>query len=152
MVPVLGDDASAMSRRIGSFISLGEGNNSREKEGAKTRVLVGFEERYRIYRDSVARAIRNARPHLEVAVCGRGVLQAEMARFDPHLLICDPPMPMELVEGRLAWVELSPDPEGTWMMCVGGRCWESLNPSLKELLSVVDETEELATTKTNYES
>ena len=146
VVRVLGDDASAMSRRIGSFISLGEGNNSREKEGAKTRVLAGFEDRYRIYRDSVARAIRNARPHVEVAVCERGVLQAEVAWFDPHLLICNPPMPMELVEGRLAWVELSPDPEGTWMMCVGGRCWESLNPSLEELLSVVDEAEELVVT------
>ncbi len=121
------------------------------KKVAEARVLVGFEDRYRTYRDSIARAIRNARPHIEVAVCERGVLEAEMARFDPHLVICDPPIPMELVEGRLAWVELSPDPEGTWMICVGGRCWESLNPSLSELLSVVDETEDLATTKTNHE-
>ncbi len=152
MVPVLGDDATAMSHRIGSFISLDVRDNSREEEEVKTRVLVGFEDRYRIYRDSIARAIRNARPHIEVTVCERGVLEAEMARFDPHLVICDLPIPMELVEGRLAWVELSPHPEGTWMICVGGRCWESLNPSLRELLSVVDKTKELATTKKNYKS
>ncbi len=152
VVPVLEDDASAMSRRIGSFISLGIGGNSREAEEAKTRVLVSFEDRYRIYRDSIARAIRNARPNVEVMVCERRVLEAEVARFDPHLIICNPPIPMEVVAGRLAWVELSPYPEGTWMICIGGWCWESLNPSLSELLSVVDETEELATTKTKYES
>ena len=120
-------------------------NPTTKEEMTETRVLVAFEDRYRIYGDSIARALRNARPHIEVAVCERGVLEAEMARFDPHLVICSPPIPLEVVDGRLGWVELSPHPEGTWMIYVGGRCWESLNPSLKELLSVVDETEELTT-------
>ncbi len=149
MVPVLGEDITAMLRRPGAVLTLSVGDNLREEEGVKTRVLVGFEERYRIYRDSIARTLRNARAHIDVAVCERGVLEAEVASFDPHLVICNPPILMKLVENRLAWVELSPHPEGTWVICVGGRCWESLNPSLSELLSVIDETEELATTDTS---
>lgn len=113
---------------------------------AETRVLVAFEARYRIYGDSIARAIRNARPHIEITVCERMELEAAVAHFDPHLIICNPSIPMDVVSGRLAWVELSPHPDGTWMICVGGRRWESLNPTLKELLSVIDETQELATT------
>jgi hypothetical protein len=108
--------------------------------------LVALEARYRIYGDSIARAIRNARPHIEIAVCERMELEAEVARFDPHLIISNPPIPTEVVSGRLAWVELSPHPDATWMICVGGRRWESLNPTLKELLSVIDETQELAAT------
>ncbi len=110
----------------------------------ETRVLISFAAVHRIYRDAVARAIRNARPRVEVAVGEQGALEAEVAHFDPHLVICSPPIPKELVEDRLAWLELSPHPEGTWTIFVGGRCWESLNPSLSDLLSVVDETEELA--------
>ena len=124
-----------------------QGDNLRKEEVSKMRVLVASEEKYRIYRDSIARAIQNARPRIEVAVCDEEMLEAEVARFDPHLLICNSPIPMELVEGKLGWVELSTHAEGTWMICVDGRCWESLNPSLKELLSVVDEAEKLAATK-----
>ena len=144
IVPLMRNDDTAMSRGLGPFISLRVGDNSRKEEVARMRVLVASEDEYRIYRDSIARAIRSARPRIEVAVCERRVLEAEVARFDPHLLICDPPIPIELVEGRLSWVELSLHPEGTWMICVGGRCWESLDPSLRELLSVVDEIQELS--------
>jgi hypothetical protein len=55
---------------------------------------------------------------------------------------------MKLVDGRLAWVEFSTHPEGSWRICIDERRWEWTNPSLKALLSVVDETEEIAR-KTN---
>ena len=147
MVPVLRDDYTGMRCELGFPICPTAGDNLRKEEVSKMRVLVASEEKYRIYRDSIARAIRNARPRIEVVGCEREMLEAEVARFDPHLLICSPPIPMELVHDRLAWVELSPHPDVTWMICVGGRCWESLNPSLKELLWVVDEAEKLAATK-----
>ena len=147
MLPVMRDDYTAMLCELGPLISPRAGDNLREEEVSKMRVLVASEEKYRIYRDSIARAIRKARPRIEVAVCERQMLEAEVARFDPHLLICNSSSPVELVEGRLGWVELSPHVEGTWKICVGGRCWESLNPSLRELLWVLDETEKLAATK-----
>src|SRR5919202_1815049 len=147
MVPVLRDDYTGMRCELGFPICPRAGDNLRKEEVSKMRVLVASEEKYRIYRDSIARAIRNARPRIEVAVCEREMLEAEVTRFDPHLLICNSPSPMELAEGRLGWVELSPHAEGTWKICVGGQCRESLNPSLKELLSVVDEAEKLAATK-----
>ena len=147
IVPILRDDYTVMLCELGLLISQRAGDDLRKEEVYKMRVLVASEEKYRIYRDSIARAIRNARPRIEVAVCERQMLEAEVARFDPHLLICNTSSPVELVEDRLGWVELSPHAEGTWKICVGGRCWESLNPSLKELLWVVDETEKLAAIK-----
>jgi hypothetical protein len=38
-------------------------------------------------------------------------------------------------------VELSVDPNRASLICIDGRRWESFNPSLQELLDVVDETE-----------
>ena len=38
------------------------------EEESKTRVLVAFEDEYRVYRDAIARSIRLHRPRVEVAV------------------------------------------------------------------------------------
>ncbi len=38
---------------------------------------------------------------------------------------------------------LSPEPDDPSEACVGGRRWGLKNPGVKELLSVVDETQEL---------
>jgi len=111
----------------------------------ETRILVAFEDDYRTYADALATAIRAARPHLNVATTvGLEALQAEVTHLDPHLLICSSLDPFLEQEGKLvAWVELSVDPHQSSRFCVSGRRWESLNPSLEELLSVVDETEQL---------
>jgi hypothetical protein len=110
------------------------------------RILVAFEDDYRAYADALAKAIRAARPHLDVAMVGLEPLLTEVARLDPHLVICSSPNPaaeQQQEEGKLAWVELSVDPHRPSRFCVSGRRWESLNPSLEELLSVVEETEQL---------
>ena len=110
----------------------------------KTRILVAFENDYRAYADALAKAIRAARPHLDVATLGLEGLQTEVTRLDPHVIICSSPNPAtEQQEGKLAWVELSVDPHRPSKFCVSGRRWESLNPSLEELLGVVEETEQL---------
>src|ERR687886_54246 len=99
MVPILRDDYTEMLCELGPLISQRARDELRKEEVYKMRVLVASEEKYRIYRDSIARAIRNARPRIEVAVCDEEMLEAEVARFDPHLLICNSPSrPMELVE------------------------------------------------------
>jgi hypothetical protein len=110
----------------------------------ETRILVAFEDDYRSYADALATAIRAARPHLNVATAGLEAPQTEVTHLDPHLVICSSLDPFLEQEGKLlAWVELSVDPHQSSRFCASGRRWESLNPSLEELLSVVDETEQL---------
>jgi hypothetical protein len=116
----------------------------------ETRILVAFEDDYRTYADALATAIRAARPHLNVATTvGLEALQAEVTHLDPHLLICSSLDPIFEQEGKLlAWVELSLDPHQSSKFCVSGRRWESLNPSLEELLDVVEEAEQLLLSST----
>ena len=110
----------------------------------ETRILVAFEDDYRSYADALATAIRAARPHLNVATVGLETPQAEVTHLDPHLVICSSLDPFLEQEGKLlAWVELSVDPHQFSRFCVSGRRWESLNPSLEELLSVTEETDQL---------
>ena len=119
---------------------------SREREGwFKTRVLVAFEDDYRSYRDAIASALQSARPYLEVEVGEVGVLQAEVAYFDPHLVITSQPSSTNH-NGRLSWIQLSVNPNQPSLMCVDGNQWESLNPSLEELLDRVDEIERVVRT------
>ena len=105
------------------------------------RVLLGFEEEYRVYIEAIAEAIRTFRSHIEVALTNTQELEAEVERFDPQLVICSSPIPTNPVDPQLiASMELSPDPDQPSSFRVGERHWESTNPTLGETLSVVDET------------
>jgi hypothetical protein len=112
----------------------------------KTRVLVAFEDEYRAYREFMAGAVRARRPHVEVTVAGLGALGEEVARFDPDLVICSLPNIVD-PDGRPAWFELPPDPERLAKICLDGEHSETTNPTLEELLWVLDETERLVRTK-----
>jgi hypothetical protein len=68
------------------------------------------------------------------------MLRTEVAYFDPHLVITSQPSSTNH-NGRLSWIQLSVDPNQPSLMCVDGNQWESLNPSLEELLEAIDETE-----------
>jgi hypothetical protein len=121
------------------------------------RILIAFEDYYRAYADFLAKAIKVARPHLDVATVGLEALRAEVKLLDPHLLICSSPNPaaakQEEEEGPLlAWVELSVDPQRLSKFCVSGRRWESLNPSLEELLAVIEETERRLVGSSSWQS
>ena len=114
------------------------------------RILIAFEDYYCAYADALAKAIRAARPHLDVvATVGLEALQTQTARLDPHLVISSVPSPAteqeDEEEGKLvlAWVELSLDSNLPSQFCIDSWRWESLNPSLEELLDVIDETERL---------
>ena len=122
----------------------------RESEVYQTRILVAFEDDYQAYTDALSNAIRAARPHLDVvATVGLEALQTQTARLDPHLVISSVPNPAaeqeDEEEGKLilAWVELSLDPNLPSQFCIDSWRWETLNPSLEELLDVIDETERL---------
>jgi len=55
------------------------------------RVLVVFEEDYRVYRDVIAVVIRALRSLTEVQTADVDVLEEEVRRFEPHLVICSRP-------------------------------------------------------------
>jgi hypothetical protein len=107
------------------------------------KVLLSFEGKYRVYGQAMAAAIREFRPEVEVAVVDGGDLEEEAERFDPQLVICSPPAPDGPVDERLARIELSPEPDQPSRFRVGDRQWESTNPTLGEILPVVDETKRL---------
>jgi hypothetical protein len=119
-----------------------ESFTSRKGEG-KMRILLSFEKKYRLYMEAMAAAIREFRPDVEVALVDGEELETEVERFDPQLVICSPPIPENPVDDRLARIELSPEPEQASRFRVGDRHWESTNPTLGEILPIVEETKRL---------
>jgi hypothetical protein len=113
----------------------------------RVRVLVAFEDTYRAYGDAIVRAIRSTYPRIEVvAAADVRELEAEVALFDPHLVITSRsshPAPLASRRGRLSRVKLSVDPNQPSLLCMDGQRRESLNPSLEELLHVVEDTESM---------
>src|SRR5215210_1381698 len=107
------------------------------------RVLLSFEKEYRVYGQAMAAAIRQFRPDVEVAVVNGEDLDEEAERFDPQLVICSPPVPENLVDDRLARIELSPEPDQPSRFRVGDRHWETTNPTLGQILPVIEETKRL---------
>jgi hypothetical protein len=105
------------------------------------RVLVAFDEAYRVYVEFIASAIRRSRPAVKAQAIDRVVLEEVMHRCDPHLLICSPSVLHSPISTRVAWVEVSIDPERPSRVRLGEQRWETLNPSQEEMLSVVDEAE-----------
>lgn len=104
------------------------------------RVLLAFEEEYRVYMEALAGAIRAFRSDVEVVVADSGELEAEVERLDPQLIILNPPTPENPVDDQLSRIELSPDPNQPSRFRVGERRWESTNPTLGEILPVIEET------------
>ena len=105
------------------------------------RVLVSFDRHHHTYGDVIARAIQGSRPRLEVSVVPSEELAVEVYHLRPDLVISDRPKDPG---GIAAWVELPTAPDPVSKICVGGRCRRSRNPSLDELLAVVDEAEILS--------
>jgi hypothetical protein len=89
-------------------------------------------------------AIKEVRPRLEVSVCRFGEFEGELERLEPQVVICGRFCPAQPGGETLAWVELSMDPDQPTKIRVGESRWEIDNPSLEDLLSVVDEAEGLA--------
>ena len=104
-------------------------------------VLLVFEEEYRLYIEATAEAIRTFRSYLNVAVIDSEKLAAEVERFDHQLIITSSSIPTNQVDPYLiASIEISPKPDQLSRFRIGGKYWESTNPTLGEIFSVVDET------------
>jgi hypothetical protein len=107
------------------------------------RVLVSLEEENRLYTEAIADAIRRFRSNVEVVSAESEELESEMERFDPQLIITSPPILDNPVDEGLARIELSPDPQQPSRFRIGERRWERTNPTLGEILLVIDETKKL---------
>lgn len=123
-----------------------ENRRSSEPAPRKPLILVAFEEEHRLYREAVTRIVRDLRPHLEARVSEPDALGTAIARLDPILVICSRPNTVS-PNGRPAWFELRPEPDGFGLLCLDGEYLQTPNPALEELLRAVDEAEELARTK-----
>ena len=111
---------------------------------SEIRILINFDKRHRVYGEAIGQAIRDARPDAEVVVSEPGTFEAESERLDPHLVISGVPLPSNPGGGKPAWIELSTEPDRPTRIRGGERYWESTNPSLGELLAVVESTENSA--------
>jgi hypothetical protein len=107
------------------------------------RVLIAYEERYHVYSDAVEDLLRRCRPHISVMNVPLEELEDQLKRFDPHLVVSSESNTVD-PGGLAAWIELSPEPAEPSKFCVGGQHSKASNPSLAELLVVVDEAKELA--------
>jgi hypothetical protein len=110
------------------------------------RVLVAFEEDRRMYRETIARAIADLPPALEVRSAALGELQRELVRFDPHVVLCNQPNG-EHPGGRGAWVYLPTDDEARdderlAQVCLDGEQKRTDGPPLAELLDIIDQAKE----------
>ena len=106
------------------------------------RILIAYEDSHRSYGQTLAGAIRGLRPVVETAVVQVHELEAEVGRFDPHLVVCNRPNTID-PGGRLAWLRLSDEPEEPSEFCLAGRRWGAENPGLDEVLAFIEETEKL---------
>jgi hypothetical protein len=107
------------------------------------RILVCLENDYRTYREVIAAGIQILRPQTEVVTAELGVLKEEVRHFDPHLVICS--LPATAGYGDIVcWVELSLEsPTKPSVVCIDGHYSEHHNPTLEDLLRVLDEVEQL---------
>ena len=106
-------------------------------------VLIAIEPRS--YRQVIGRAIQALRPHVEVVVLDPATLGAGVARLDPDLVFADRPAASSS-SGGPAWVEFRPYEEPPARVRLAGRTWELEEVELSDLLSIVDEAEELSRT------
>ena len=106
------------------------------------RVLIAYEESHRAYGDAMENVIKTLRPHVEVVLADMGELEAEVERLDPHLVVSSRPNTVD-PGGRAAWYKISHEPDEESDSCLDGRHSGLDNPGLEELLTIIDQTEEL---------
>jgi len=100
------------------------------------RVLIAYEEAYLAYAEVLGAAVGYAEPEAEVRVVPPRELRAEVARFEPHLVISS--RPTDVSPGVGAWYRLSPEPDEPSEMRLSGRRWACTNPDLGALARIVD--------------
>jgi hypothetical protein len=117
-----------------------------DRRAPRVRVLVAFEDARSVYQETIARAVGELRPAIEVRSAALVELERELRRFDPHVVVCSRPNGKH-PGGRGAWVHVPTEDGATdegrlARVCLDGERWRTDGPPLAELLEVVDRTEE----------
>ncbi len=105
------------------------------------QVIVAIEPR--IYREAIGESIRALRPHVEVYVLDPDTLGTGLRRLGPELVFANRPDTFA-PDVRSAWVEFLPYEHPPARVCLAGRRRELEEVELEDLISIVDEAEELA--------
>jgi hypothetical protein len=102
------------------------------------RVLVAIEDGHRVYREAIGQVLTMTRPDFEVRMVKPRILHAELRRFGPQVVVhAGPPTPIpDLLP---CWVELSLEPTRPTVVRTGSIRREALNPSLSDLLAMIEE-------------
>jgi hypothetical protein len=111
--------------------------SKRREVGADIRVLVAFEDDYRAYRETIVAVLRVLRPGAEVESTTPEALEDELERFNPQVVICSRRNEVE-TNGSRIWIELPLNPTQPTKISVGGRYSELTNPTVEELLEVIE--------------
>jgi hypothetical protein len=96
----------------------------------------------RTYREAITDVLRELRPHVEVNTVEPDVLDGEIARQHPHLIVCSRPC-MAAQNGALAWVVLYPNGEDYAEVIIAGERTTVVGIAFGDFLSIVDSTEVL---------
>ncbi|HZY57177.1 MAG TPA: hypothetical protein VFE09_05200 [Rubrobacteraceae bacterium] len=104
------------------------------------RVLVSIAPRS--YREALARALRQERPHAEVKPADPNDLDQEVGRFEPHLVVCNG-VTLKVRETARSWVHILYEDSLDARISVGGRESKMEDIGVDDLLTIIDETEKL---------
>jgi hypothetical protein len=107
------------------------------------RPLVLMANEPRAYREGIAAVIGQLRPEVEITTVEPNALDASISRLSPDMVICS--KATDALKDRVrVWVELYPENAAWSVASIGGRRMEYAEIQLPDLLSIVDEAEELA--------
>ena len=104
---------------------------------------MALEDDYRLYREMLAVGLRIKRTAAEVQSATLEALEEELERFDPQVIICSGHKVIKSGVSRV-WIELTLDTILPARGSVGPGCsFEMANPTVEELLEVIDELAQL---------
>jgi len=113
------------------------------------RVLVTVEPR--MYREAIALALQRGRPESEVLLVPSDVLDGQVERFGPHVIVrndSDVVIPEGLLQGVVCRVEvLFTDGLAVRVSLSGEESYEIEDAGIGDLLALVDEAEGLASAR-----
>ncbi|CAN5185433.1 hypothetical protein BH18ACT10_BH18ACT10_00750 [soil metagenome] len=107
------------------------------------RILITVEPR--MYRESLALALYQQRPDIEMMIGSREALDGQAESFSPHLLVRNDTdrADMELQTGVLCWVEILYSDGMDARISLDGEVWEIEDIRVNDLLTIVDRAEGL---------
>ena len=98
-----------------------------------------------MYREALALSVHERRPDLEVRIAPPEEVSAEVASFEPHLLVRNDNDELDprSLEDVICWIEIIYSDHMDANISVDGRVSRVRDISMDDLVAVVDETTEL---------